>query len=73
MPNQEPAFAEPFGNGLKRLSSQGLFPPYLTLDASIFAAFTSSRPNYLPLAWVSEDGALLAKEHSWSISLLEWS
>ena len=29
LPNQEAALVEPFGNGLVRVGSQGLFPPYL--------------------------------------------
>ena len=29
LPNQEPALVEPFGNGLVRVGSQGLFSPYL--------------------------------------------
>ena len=28
LPNQEPPFAGPFGNGLVRVGSQGLFSPY---------------------------------------------
>ena len=29
LPNPEAALVEPFGNGLVRVGSQGLFPPYL--------------------------------------------
>ena len=29
LPNQEAALVEPFGNGLVRVGSEGIFPPYL--------------------------------------------
>ena len=44
--NQEPAFANGFGNGLERLVSKGLFPLFLkTFVATISAQFTSFCPN----------------------------
>ena len=47
-PNQEPAFAKPFGNGVVRLGSQGLFPQFLK-------TFVASFPSRTSCPWVSED------------------
>ena len=50
MLNQEPAFAEPLGNSLERLFSQGTYQFYKHFAATIFARFILFCP------WVSEDG-----------------
>ena len=49
VPNQEPVFAWPFGNGPVRVGRQGPFPRAWKLSSCLF-----SRPDWLP-PWVSED------------------
>ena len=53
LPNQEAALVEPFGNGLVRVGSQGLFSPCKHTTLHFFARFIFSRP------WVSEDGSAI--------------
>ena len=54
LPNPEAALVEPFGNGLVRVGSQGLFPPSLqTCDASFPCPIYFLAPANRP--WVSED------------------
>ena len=50
VPNQEPAFAIPFGNGPLRFGTQGLFRPCLN---TFVASFLPARSTDCP--WVSED------------------
>ena len=49
LPNQEPAFAKPFGNGPVRLGTQGFFRPFLKTFVAPF------RPPPTDCPWVSED------------------
>ena len=50
LPNQEPVFAKPFGNGPVRLGTQGFFRPFLKTFVAPF------RPPPTDCPWVSEDG-----------------
>ena len=57
VPNQEPAFAWPFGNALVRVGTQGLFRPCLKLSSRPF-----SRPDWLRLGlwgWALQTPAIL--------------
>ena len=49
LPNQEPVFAKPFGNGPVRLGTQGFFRPFLKTFVAPF------RPPPTDCPWVSED------------------
>ena len=49
LPNQEPLFAKPFGNGPVRLGTQGFFRPFLKTFVAPF------RPPPTDCPWVSED------------------
>ena len=51
LPNQEPVFAKPFGNGPVRLGTQGFFRPFLKTFVAPF------RPPPTDCPWVSEDGS----------------
>ena len=51
LPNQEPVFAKPFGNGPVRLGTQGFFRPFLKTFVAPF------RPPPTDCPWVSEDVA----------------
>ena len=53
LPNQEPLFAKPFGNGPVRLGTQGFFRPFLKTFVAPF------RPPPTDCPWVSEDGFIL--------------
>ena len=50
LPNQEPVFAKPFGNGPVRLGTQGFFRPFLKTLVAPFCPPPTDCP------WVSEDG-----------------
>ena len=50
LPNQEPVFAKPFGNGPVRFGTQGFFGPFLKTFVAPF------RPPPTDCPWVSEDG-----------------
>ena len=54
LPNQEPVFAKPFGNGPVRLGTQGFFRPFLKTFVAPF------RPPPTDCPWVSEDGSRIA-------------
>ena len=54
VPNQEPAFAWPFGNGLVRVSTQGLFHPRLKTFVAPFlpAPLTALGSPRMHLTWL---------------------
>ena len=47
LPNQEAALVEPFGNGLERVSFQGLFPPYFWICNASFLCLIYFLPPQL--------------------------
>ena len=55
LPNQEPVFAKPIGNGPVRLGTQGFFRPFLKTFVAPF------RPPPSDCPWVSEDGTVPAR------------
>ena len=52
VPNQEPAFAWPFGNGLVRVNTQGVFCPCSPMLKTFHHTFS---PNPTDFPWVPED------------------
>ena len=56
LPNQEPVFAKPFGNGPVRFGTQGFFRPFLKTFVAPF------RPPPTDCPWVSEDVGLAKRK-----------
>ena len=52
MPNQEPAFAWPFGNGLVRVGTQGLFHPCLKTFVATFLPARLTAPGSPRICWM---------------------
>ena len=65
MPNQEPAFEWPFGNGPVRVGTQGAFPPTFPPVLEQFRRAFSPGPTDRP--WVSEDALIVdcSQYYSW--------
>ena len=64
LPNQEPVFAKPFGNGPVRLGTQGFFRPFLKTFVAPF------RPPPTDCPWVSEDANTSEVEESFNCLFL---
>ena len=65
VPNQEPAFAWPFGNGPVRVGTQGLFRLCLKTFVASFKSALTDRP------WTSEDDGVSKQALRWLCELFQ--